>query len=102
MAVSAASNVGRDRRLHSTELLRLARQDAARQRRCVVQVMEFQDVVELMRMEYAEMPELKLTLRQAQRLWNVSTALCERALETLAGSGFLVRTPDGAYIRRTA
>jgi Fic family protein len=64
--------------------------------------MDLHDVVELMQMEYAEMPELKLTLRQAQRLWNVSTALCERALETLINMGFLARTSDGAYIRRSA
>ena len=64
--------------------------------------MDLHDVVELMQMEYAEMPELKLTLRQAQRLWNVSTAVCERALETLIGMGFLARTADGSYIRRSA
>ena len=63
-------------------------------------MMEFRDVVQLMAMEYAEMPELKLTFRQAQRLWNLSSELCERALGVLIGSGFLTRTPDGAYVRR--
>jgi hypothetical protein len=44
------------------------------------------------------MPELKLTSWQAQRLWNLSDELCERALAALIGSGFLARTPDGAYV----
>jgi hypothetical protein len=67
-----------------------------------MQTTNLPDVVELMQMEYAEMPELRLTLRQARRLWNVSTALCERALDTLIGIGFLARTADGAYIRRSS
>ena len=44
-------------------------------------MMESSDVVQLMKMEYAEMPELKLTFRQAQRLWNLPSESCERALE---------------------
>jgi hypothetical protein len=54
----------------------------------------------LIQMEYWEMPELKLTLRQARRLWNLPDALCERALASLMESGFLGRTADGSYIRR--
>ena len=65
-----------------------------------MQLTEFCDIVQLMEMEYAEMPELELTFRQAQRLWNLSSELCESALSALVGSGFLTRTPDGAYIRR--
>ena len=63
-------------------------------------MMESRDVVQLMKMEYAEMPEMKLTFRQAQRLWNLSSELCERALAVLIGAGFLTRTADGAYVRR--
>ena len=65
-------------------------------------LLEFREVVELMRMEYAEMPELKLTFWQAQRLWNLSVEQCERALGTLMATGFLARTRDGAYVRREA
>jgi hypothetical protein len=64
--------------------------------------MEFRDVIELMRMEYAEIPGLKLTFWQAQRLWNLSGEQCERALAALMASGFLARTREGAYIRRAA
>ena len=63
--------------------------------------MPITDAVELIQMEYAEMPELRLTFSQAQRLWNFSEELCERALTSLIGSGFLVRTPDGSYVRRS-
>ena len=58
------------------------------------------DAVELIRMEYSELPELRLTFWQAQRLWNFSEELCERSLTALIAAGFLARTPDGAYVRR--
>jgi hypothetical protein len=61
--------------------------------------MPVDEAVELMKMEYAEMPDLKLTFSQARRLWNLSHELCARALTALTGSGFLVRTPDGVYVR---
>jgi hypothetical protein len=63
---------------------------------------EIQDTVALMRMEYAEMPDLKLTFWQARRLWNVSDDVCGHALMALTTSGFLTRTPEGQYIRRTS
>ena len=65
-------------------------------------LLEFREIVELMRMEYAVMPELKLTFWQAQRLWNLSIEQCESALGVLTASGFLAQTRDGAYIRREA
>ena len=54
----------------------------------------------LMRMEYLEMPDLKLTRLQARRLWNLSQELCDAALTALVGSGFLWRTTDGMFLRR--
>lgn len=62
--------------------------------------LQVEEAVELIQMEYAEMPGLKLTFWQAQRLWHLSDELCERALAALTRSGFLARTHDGAYIRR--
>jgi hypothetical protein len=58
------------------------------------------EAVQLIQMEYAEMPDLKLTFRQAQRLWSLSAELCERALASLVRSGFLVLTSSGFYVRR--
>jgi hypothetical protein len=59
-----------------------------------------EEAAQLIQMEYAEMPGLKLTFSQARCLWNLSDELCERALGTLMRSGYLVRTADGGYIRR--
>ena len=64
-----------------------------------MQFMQVEDAADLIRMEYAEMPRLQLTFWQAQRLWNLSEELCDRALNTLIGTGFLVRTRDGRYTR---
>lgn len=63
-------------------------------------LMQTDDAIELIRMEYAELPGLKLTFWQAQRLWNLSNDVCARALTTLTESQFLARTADGAYVRR--
>ncbi len=60
---------------------------------------QIDDAVELIRMEYAELPGLRLTFWQAQRLWNLSEELCQRALGSLTESAFLARTTDGAYVR---
>jgi hypothetical protein len=48
--------------------------------------------------EYSEMPGLRLTLRQACRLWQVQADQCEATLESLVLEGFLARTRDGAFI----
>ena len=58
------------------------------------------DAVELIRMEYSELPGLRLTFLQAQRLWNLSDDVCARALRILTDSHFLMRTPDGSYVRQ--
>ena len=63
-------------------------------------VMQIEDAVELIRLEYAELPGLKLTFWQAQRLWDLSDDQCQRALASLTESAFLTKTSDGAYVRR--
>jgi hypothetical protein len=65
-----------------------------------MQLMPVCDAVQLIQMEYAEMPDLKLTFRQAQRLWSLSAELCERALTSLVASGFLMLISSGFYVRR--
>ena len=63
-------------------------------------LMQIDDAVELIRMEYAELPGLRLTFWQAQRLWNLSEEVCARALRVLMESHFLMRTVDGVYVRQ--
>lgn len=59
------------------------------------------DAVVRMQKEYAELPGLKLTPWQAQRLWNLPDDLCQRALRVLIDARVLARTVDGSYVRRT-
>ena len=50
--------------------------------------------------DYLEMPDLKLSVWQGRRLWNLDDEVCERALDVLVAARFLARTPDGCYRRR--
>lgn len=49
--------------------------------------------------EYVEMPGLRLTREQAQRLWALDAHTCTALLESLVDLKFLVRGPDGQYAR---
>ena len=55
--------------------------------RRTMQFMQVSEAGRAIQMEYAEMPALRLTFWQAQRLWNLSEELCERALTTRSASG---------------
>jgi hypothetical protein len=57
-----------------------------------------QQLLDRIRGEYREMPGLRLTLAQAQRLWQVDRTECESALEALLQEGFLAVTADDAYV----
>ena len=52
--------------------------------------------------EFREMPGLRLTCRQAQRLWNLDALVCESILAALVDVRFLVQTTDGLFVQRTA
>jgi hypothetical protein len=51
------------------------------------------------RAEYLEMPGLRLTLEQAQRLCGVERTLCKALLDILVEARFLCVKSDGAYAR---
>lgn len=51
--------------------------------------------------EFLEMPGLRLTCRQAQRLWNLDALICESLLAALVDAHFLVQTADGLFIQST-
>lgn len=57
------------------------------------------DALRRIRGEYLEMPGLRLTTAQAQRLWNLDRPTCERVLDRLVTSRFLAKTRDGAFVR---
>ncbi len=50
------------------------------------------------RAEYLEMPGLRLTSAQAQRLWGLDTRTCDELLTTLTSVHFLARTRDGSFV----
>jgi hypothetical protein len=56
------------------------------------------DLLRIVRAEYREMPGLRLTPRQAQRLWNLDSITCEAILDLLESTRFLRRTSDESYV----
>jgi hypothetical protein len=71
-------------------------------RRHGVAIDVFATLVSRARSEYLEMPGLSLTASQAARLWGTGGGVSELVLTRLMQSGFLWRTPEGAYMRRSA
>jgi hypothetical protein len=49
--------------------------------------------------EFLEMPGLRLTLAQAQRLWAFDPALCDAVLAALVEARFLVQSRNASFIR---
>ena len=62
--------------------------------------LQLEDALVLIRLEYEEMPGLRLTPWQMQRLWDLPSSTCDAAVEMLTSAGYLLRTPEGAYERR--
>jgi hypothetical protein len=57
-------------------------------------------LIERLRLEYAELPSLRLTSAQIRRLCGVDDALlCESVLRAMVEIGFLAQNADGLYIR---
>lgn len=61
--------------------------------------MRIEDVLQRIQGEYVEMPGLRLTPAQAQRLWGLDRATCEQLLQVLVNDKFLSETRDGSFIR---
>jgi len=57
------------------------------------------DVLRRVQGEFIEMPGLRLTSEQAQRLWGLDRAACDTLLGALVDAKFLLRTRDGAFVR---
>ena len=57
------------------------------------------EVLQRVQGEYIEMPGLRLTPAQAQRLWGLDRAACDALLCALVDKKFLFRTRDGAFVR---
>ena len=60
-----------------------------------------QDVISRIRAEFLEMPGMRLTMQQAQRLCGIERTLCQTVLDSLVEEGFLCVKQDGSYGRLT-
>ena len=57
------------------------------------------ELLERIRAEYCEMPGLRLTRHQMQRLCGIEQSMCQRVLDSLVEMNFLCVKPDGTYAR---
>lgn len=60
-----------------------------------------QSVLDRVYAEFLEMPGLRLTRPQAQRLWGLDESTCAELLDFLVDVKFLARLPGGSYGRVT-
>jgi hypothetical protein len=58
-----------------------------------------QRTLERLRGEFIEMPGLRLTVKQAQRLCGVEPTICQPILDALVDVKFLCVKSDGSYAR---
>jgi hypothetical protein len=59
------------------------------------------DVIERLRAEFVEMPDLRLSSAQVERLCGVEHTMCQPILDALVDAKFLCRKPGGIYARLT-
>jgi hypothetical protein len=57
------------------------------------------NMLQRIRGEFVEMPGLRLTAAQAQRLWGLERPKCEELLKVLVKDNFLSQTRDGSFIK---
>ena len=63
--------------------------------------MQHTRIIERIRGEYLEMPGLRLTSAQAQRLCGVDQTICKAVLDALVDAQFLAVNAHGMYARAT-
>lgn len=56
------------------------------------------DWLRLIQAEYLEMPGLRLTKPQVQRLWGLESHLCDAVLDALLAVEFLKKTSRETYV----
>jgi hypothetical protein len=61
--------------------------------------MRIDEVLQQIQGEFVEMPGLRLTTAQAQRLWGLERDVCAALLGVLVDARFLSQTRDGGFVR---
>ena len=64
-----------------------------------IQPIRVDELTERIRGEYLELPGLRLTPAQAQRLWGLDRNACNVVLTALVEEQFLRRSRDGRFVR---
>jgi hypothetical protein len=64
-----------------------------------VQPQPLEGILRRIQGEYNEMPGLRLTIAQAQRLWGLDRAECDAVVGALVDAKFLIRNRDGTFAR---
>jgi hypothetical protein len=59
-------------------------------------------LIHRLRSEYTEMPTLRLTAVQIERLCDADRLVCESVLAAIVDVGYLTRNGDGTYVRGRA
>ena len=59
-------------------------------------------LTERIRSEFVEASDLVITVQEGMRFWVIDAETCARVLNDLYEMGFLVKRPDGQYLRRHA
>ena len=62
--------------------------------------MSFAALVDRVRIDFVDMPELELTLPQAVRRWMLGADDCRYVIDALVDTGFLAWTPKRTVVRR--
>ena len=62
--------------------------------------MSFATLVDRVRFDFVEMPEMELTLPQAVRLWSLGMDDCRYVIDSLVDAGFLAWTPRRTIVRK--
>ena len=57
------------------------------------------DWLQIIRGEYLELPDLRLTRSQVKRMWKLDDRTCDALLDALVQARFLRLTRDQRYIR---
>ncbi len=60
-----------------------------------------QPTLDRLRGEFREMPGLRLTRAQVERLCGIDSGVCQGVLDALVDTGFLIVASDGRYMRST-
>jgi hypothetical protein len=62
-------------------------------------VTQLHDWLQLIRAEFDELPDLRLTQSEVESLWELDAPMAEALLSELSSAGFLKKSAEGAYMR---